>query len=286
MENIVLTVIIAAYNAEKTIKRCIESVFKGMDADSVKKTEVIVVDDASADLTSDVVCGIDLSFDSDDSVNPVRLIRLAENGGCVAKTRNVGLRLAKGEYVTYLDADDWYEDGAVEKILGLIDEYAPDIIRFGYKEVYPNGEIKVRGNNFEKRGLVTKAEFKSKIYPRFIGGISLNSVCLAVFKRAVIKGIRFPEEFCTAEDAAFSIEAYTAAENVLTLPDSLYCYYQSGGGLTGTGLSLLKKYKYNFMLVPIMLKKLSEWGMDTFLWRLKTILRPVIITIDKIKRKG
>ena len=273
MEDILLTVIVAAYNAEGTIKRCIQSVFK--DVESIKNLEVIVVDDASNDSTAEAVKSIDL---------PVRLLSLDKNSGCVAKTRNIGLRLASGKYVTYLDADDWYADGAVQKIFGLIKEYEPDIIRFGYKEVYPNGDGKPCLNNFERQELVKKAEFKTKIYPRFISGISLNSVCLAVFKRAVIKDICFPEKFRTAEDAAFAIEAYTAADSVLTVPDRLYCYYQSGKGLTGAGIGLFKKYKYNFMLVPIMLKKLSDWDMNTFLWRIKTILRPALITVDKIRR--
>ncbi len=271
----ILTVIITAYNAEKYIKECIASILNNTPDELLKEVEIIVTDDASEDSTADIV----RSFGE-----RVRLIHLDKNRGCVAQTRNVGLLAAKGEYITYLDSDDQYESGAILKILEYIQKYKPDIIKYGYTEVYPNGETKFPNINPSEFELIRKDDFKSKIYPLFIKGIALNSVCLAVFRRDILKNIQFPKKFRTAEDAAFSIQAYTAAFSVLMIPDRLYRYYQSGTGLTGKGMGLLKKYKYNFMLVPIMIENLPKWGLNTIGWRIKTVMRPIALTFDKLRR--
>lgn len=270
-----LSIIIAAYNAAETIERCIKSIFDGTSDETVRQIEVITVDDGSTDATAEIAAGFK---------DRVKLIRVAKNGGSVAKTRNIGLAAASGEYITFLDADDWYVSGAPERMFGYIDEFNPDIIRYGCTLVYPDGAQGIPSYNPSGVFFVQKAAFKSEIYPLFINGIKLNSVCLSVFRRDIVKDARFPEEFRTAEDAAFALDIYTNAESVLFVPDRLYLYVQGGGGLTGSGIGVLDKFKYNFMLVPLMLGRLPKWGMNTIRWRLKTIMRPLFIIADKIKR--
>lgn len=274
MKDRLLSVIITAYNAENTIERCVASVFESTPCELVKLLEIIVVDDASEDKTTDKLN----SF-----TDRIELVRLQTNSGCIAKTRNIGLDYASGKYITFLDSDDWYENGAVGKILGYISEYSPDIIRFGYTNVYPGGKREIPKSNPSKLEFISGREMNRKIYPQFITGIGLNSVCLAAFKRE-LSVHRFPENFLTAEDAAFSIETYTKAANVLLVPDALYCYYQSGQGLTGAGMGIIKKYRYNFMLVPLMLGKLPKWGLNSPQWKIRTVLRPLRLTVDKLKR--
>ena len=262
-----LSIIIAAYNAEEYIDRCIGSVLP-----LGEECEVIVVDDASSDSTGKLL----------QKYESIKVIHLEKNMGCVAKTRNIGLDNATGEYITFLDADDMYETGAVKKLLAYLDKFEPDILKFGYTLFYPNGEKREPQSNIILDKFVEKACFGELVYPRFIDGIGLNSVCLAVFKRSM--GMRFSDKFQTAEDAAFSLDAYTAANSVLFVSERLYCYYQSGGGLTGSGISVLQKYKYNFMLSKKILKLLPRWGMDKLNWKIRAVLRPIRLTIDKIKR--
>ena len=270
-----LSIIIAAYNAAATIKKCINSIFDGVDEDVVQKVEVIVVDDGSADETAETAA---------EFKDRIKLIRLSENGGRVEKTRNIGLAAASGEYITFLDADDYYEHGAVARMLDYIGEFKPDIVRFGCMIVCPDKTERIPTYNPSGIFFVDKAAFKDEIYPLFISGIKLNSVCLDAFRRDIAKGVCFPEKFRTAEDAAFALEVYTNAESVLFVPDRLYRYVQSGGGLTGSGLGIFEKFKYNFMLVPIMLGRLKKWGMNTIRWKIKTIMRPLLLAADKIKR--
>ena len=137
-----------------------------------------------------------------------------------------------------------------------------------------NGKIK----------LVEKKMFKNDVYPYFIKGIYLNSVWSSVFKKDILCEVFFPEDFQTAEDAAFCAKAYTNAKNVLFIPERLYCYFQSGSGLTGSGLNIMKKYKYNLKLMHCHLSLLKSWGMDNIYWRIMTVLRPLRLTFDKLIR--
>ena len=265
-----LSVIVAAYNAEKYIDKCIQSVLS-QNAD----VELIVINDASTDKTAECL---------EKYKGKIKLISLEKNTGSIAGVRNIGLENADGEYITYLDSDDWYEKNALSKIINYLERYKPDILKFCYSLVYPDGGRKNPHGEINSLHLAGKAEFDKYVYPHFIGGINLNSVCCAAFKRSITDNIRFPENYRTAEDAAFALDVYTRAQNVLFVPDRLYCYYQTGNGLTGGGLSVPEKYKYNFMLARKMLRLLPEWKMNTLPVRIKTLTRPVRLTFDKLKR--
>ena len=265
-----LSVIVAAYNAEKYIKRCVNSILS-QEADA----EVVVVDDGSTDRTRAILEGFG---------SKIRLIALDKNGGSAAAARNVGLTHATGDWITFCDADDWYPPGALERMLRLQQQSGADIVRFSYDIALPDGSTRRLKGDFLD-ALVEKREFPKKIYPLFINGIALNSVWGAVFRRQVIAGLQFPPDFQTAEDAVFAMEAYTRANSVRLCPEALYHYYRHTGSLTGAGMGVLQKYRCNFRLARKMLAYLPQWGMDTPLWRLRTLMRPIKITAGKLKRQ-
>ena len=264
-----LSVIVAAYNAEAYIDRCISSILS-QNAD----VEIVVVNDGSTDKTSDILA----------RYSEIKLVELEKNSKNIARVRNIGLENASGEFITYCDADDFYMPDALNKILELQQKTDADIVRFSHMLVFEDGSRKRPFDGTFEDEFVEKSGFVEKVYPYFIDGIGLNSVCLAVFRRKVVENIRFDEYFQTAEDAAFSIEAYTNANSVLFCSEPFYCYYRHGNSLTGSGLSIYKKYKYNFAFAKKTLRFLPQWGMNTLAWRIRAMLRPLKITIDKIRR--
>lgn len=265
-----LSVIVVAYNAEKTIERCIDSVLE-----SESDCEVVAVDDASTDGTAEVLKKYG---------GRIKVKILDKNCGCVAKTRNIGLAEASGDFFTFLDADDCYEPGAVEKLVERIKHCDADIIKFNYTRVYADGKRIKISDGTDCFRYVQKDDFVRRVYPFLINGIGLNSVCCAAFRKDAIGEVRFDEKMRTAEDAAFAAQAYTRADSVLFTGEYLYCYYQSDGGLTGSGMSVFRKFWYNCVLSAKILKLLPQWGMDTFIWRVKTLMRPFKVAADKLKR--
>ena len=89
----------------------------------------------------------------------------------------------------------------------------------------------------------------------------------------------------TAEDAVFNLNAYTNAQSVASLNVMYYCYVQSRESLTGSGLSIREKYKYNFIFSKEILTHLKTWEMNRVYWKIKAVIRPIILTFDKIFRK-
>lgn len=268
-----LSVIVAAYNAGKYLDRCIGALLP--QTDSAHNCEVIVINDGSTDNTKNVL---------EKYKNDIKIINLEKNSGSVAKVRNIGLAAAKGEFITFLDADDWYEKNALKIIFDGLEKYNPDIIRFGYTVVYPDNSRELPVKKIERGEFVEKKDFAKKVYPKFINGIELNSVW-AIFRREIVKNIKFCENMRTAEDLAFAIEAYTNAQNVLFVAEPIYCYYRAPGSLTGSGTGILKKYKYNFMISAKILRYLKKWNLNSPKWKILAAVRPIRLTFDKLKRK-
>lgn len=117
--DIKVSVIITAYNIEKYIGECIESVQK----QNFDGLEIIVVDDKSTDGTVDVV----RRYMKDD--NGIILFEHEENGG-PARARNTGCRQAKGKYIYFLDGDDYIKKGMFEKLYRISEENGLDILSF------------------------------------------------------------------------------------------------------------------------------------------------------------
>ena len=264
-----ISIIVPAYNCAGYIEKCIDSLLMQKGAE----LEIIVVNDGSKDNLEEVL---------EKYQGKIRLIT-TENGGA-ASARNVGLENAGGDFVMFVDSDDYLHPDCIENIIKSQQSANADIVRFGYRIVFEDGSSMLPYDYFDKYEYIEKKDFKNKIYCYFINGIRLNSVCTALYKREIVSGIRFRNDMKTAEDAVFSAQAYTNAESALMLPDAYYMYYQSGSGLTGSALSVMEKYRCNFILSGEIMHMLPKWGMSSPVYFLKTILRPAVITFSKIKR--
>ncbi|MDD4690188.1 MAG: glycosyltransferase family 2 protein [Eubacteriales bacterium] len=263
-----ISIVIPAYNSASMIHKCINSILSQKGAE----LEIVVVNDGSTDNTLSVL---------EEYAGKVKVISI-ENGG-VANARNVGLANASGDFLMFVDSDDALSDGAIETLVKKQNEKDVDIVRFEYFLSY-DGRLEKPIHFFEKEEFIEKKDFKEKIYPCFINGILMNSICLHMYRREVIKDIKFSTNMKTAEDACFSLNAYKKANNVLIVPKEFYIYNQSPYSLTGGGLSIYQKYRCNIILSNNILKSLKDFDMNTPYWIFKTALRPLRLTLDKINR--
>ena len=132
MENVVLSVIIPIYNSEKYLERCIESVVNQAD-DSI---EIILVNDGSTDKSKDI-CDQYLKED-----NRVKVFDILNSGQSVA--RNIGLKEAKGDYILFIDSDDYISDKAIiEKFINILDSNNYDFIYTSYCRFEDGNEEKI-----------------------------------------------------------------------------------------------------------------------------------------------
>ncbi len=137
------SIIIPNYNSENTIRKCLDSIL----SQTFKDYEVIIVDDMSTDNSVEIVKEyVDLYYDK---INLIQLNKKAYNGGA----RNIGVSKASGEYILFLDCDDWiYSKDSLKAIDVVIEWYGADLIRLPYvahkNEV--NAKVMIKDDTLEK----------------------------------------------------------------------------------------------------------------------------------------
>lgn len=127
------SVIVPAYNAEKYIFRCVDSILSQTFTDF----ELIIVNDASKDNTLQI-CQKNFSDDS-----RVKLINLSENGG-VVNARDIGIKNSVGQYICWVDADDYIDSHRLKTFYDTISEYDVDIVLSGWTLDKPNKKSKIK----------------------------------------------------------------------------------------------------------------------------------------------
>lgn len=207
MNNPKVSVIIPVYNIKEYILRCIESVF-GQTFDN---WEIIAVDDGSTDGSAVI---LDELVEKNEKVKVFHI----ENGG-VSNARNYGKEKASGDYIFFLDGDDWIEP----QTLQMLYEFAIsgfDIVQSAHDIVDENGNNKVVCNFSDKE--VYSSVQAVGLY--FLEEIT-QSVCNKLFNKEFIKNIKFDSELSIGEDSKFVYEACKAAKAIKLVSKTTYHYF-------------------------------------------------------------
>ena len=212
------SVIIPVYNSEHFIKRCVSSI---INQNNPTEFEVLLIDDGSTD-GSGALCDAIAKTDS-----RIRVFH-QENKG-VSATRNAGLEHAKGEYVLFVDSDDFLVEGAFAVLEEHVSRFQPDVLVFEINCVREN--IITYTSQLEDRFSKTPAETRlllSEIYER--GNIA--SCVNKLYKRSFIGNIRFCEDVRYGEDLLFNLQLFTEATHICTIDKALYSYDQHNDSLS------------------------------------------------------
>ena len=213
-----LSIIIPVYNTEKYLDRCLQSVL----ASTHKDIEVIAVNDGSKDNSGHV---LDEYAKID---NRLKVFHI-ENGG-VSNARNVGIKNATGDYITFVDSDDYILPTMYEEMLEIVKETGVDMV---------TTDLQVRDtvikNNLEANKVFDKEQIQTQIVPMFSKG---NAIGVTEFKNKIVRrevlqtnNIFFNVNFCYQEDLIFMIEVLANASTMYYLPKAFYCYEPSPTGL-------------------------------------------------------
>ena len=197
-----LSVIIPMYNCAPVITRCLDSI-------DYPGAEIIVVNDGSIDNSAEVVTQYAVTHPN------VRLIN-KENGGA-SSARNLGIEEAKGKYIAFIDADDFWFPGGISRIVELAEQTDADIVKYRIRHI-DNGQP-----------LPSLSLENYAIQIESIEGRSDYHVVDAVFKRSVIidNNIRFRTDLHLHEDDCFMGMFYCHAEKIVITDLPLYCYIRS-----------------------------------------------------------
>lgn len=219
--SIKVSVIIPVYNCEKYIRECIESLIN----QTLKECEFIFVNDGSIDKSKEII----EEYAKKD--NRIKLINQKNSGVSVA--RNIGLKNAVGEYIGFVDGDDYIDKYYYEKLYNAAVKNNCDIVICDWKS-----EINEKENRlslpFKKNKILDKKYKEDKIYPFLIENDSLNSVCNKLFNIKLINehNIKFPVGIDLGEDGAFNISSMTYSDKIYYLDYCGYFYREVDGSAT------------------------------------------------------
>lgn len=205
-----VSIIMPVYNAEKYLSEAIESVLKQTYTDF----ELLLINDMSEDNSKEICREYSKK---DDRI--VLLENNSENHG-PGPTRNIGLDHAKGEYIYFMDADDWIDQRLLQCAVNRIQETNADIVQFGV--IYERGDGKKSQQYYWKgKNFLTKEEIKRNFF--IFWKENRNSLWIHLFRREIVKTIRF-ENIINGEDVSFIMDALCKAETVAYIAEGFYHY--------------------------------------------------------------
>lgn len=197
-----ISVIIPIFNAENWISRCLNSILNN----SYENLEVICINDGSTDKSLALLH----EFEKKDK----RVILVDQPNGGVSAARNKGLEIATGEYISFVDADDWIHHDFFKIMMNAIGE--TDIVYCGF--IRCDGFLTDKDITNISRNVVHISEQSFIPMPR-------HECWGMVYKRSVIKNVKFPLGVKMAEDKVFTNQVYCNATSVTLVDCSLYYYY-------------------------------------------------------------
>lgn len=222
-----VSIIVPVYNAESVLRRCVDSIL----AQEFRDFELLLMDDGSKD-QSGAICDEYAAADS-----RVRVVH-KENSG-VSATRNLALDMARGEYIQFLDADDWITPEATRLFVYHIETSHADMVISDFYRVV--GEHTARKGSIEEEGLITRneyADWMAKSPADYYYGVIWNKF----FRRDLIEsfGLRMDVNLRWCEDFIFNLEYLLHVNTVYVLRVPVYYYVKTEGSLVQQGMKIGK----------------------------------------------
>lgn len=211
------SVIVPIYKVEKYLERCIESVL----SQTFNDLELILVDDGSPDKCPEI-CD---EYEKKD--NRITVIH-KENGGLVS-ARQAGIKIAKGEYVLNLDADDAIEDYTLETAYEIIKSTDTDIIAFSLKH-YINGEVGETIHDALEEGLYSGEDLEKKVYPKLLSDKNMKHIAYFLSGKVIRRTLVTPNQLNVStkislgEDVMCVVPCVLQAEKIYISKKATYLY--------------------------------------------------------------
>lgn len=225
-----VSIIVPVYNAEKTIRRCVESILNQEYSD----LELFLCDDGSTD-TSGSICD---EYQQKDT----RIKVLHKENTGVSDTRNQGLCMAQGDYIQFLDADDWISVDATKLLVRTMKENDCDLVISDFYRVI--GERISHKGDIEEDGVLSPEEFAEYMMRNpadFYYGVLWNKL----YKRKIIEKykLRMDSDVSWCEDFLFNLEYLLHTKKIAALQVPVYYYVKTEGSLVSQGMSISRTIK-------------------------------------------
>ena len=261
-----ITVIVPAFNAEKYLMRCLDSIA----GQSFGSWELIIVDDGSTDAT------INIAKEYTGKDSRIKVINASGKG--VSAARNSGMELAGGKYLAFVDADDYLEPDYLKKLFDRAEKSNADITQCSFSFIDEAGSKIPDANSVDKT-----YEDKDAILRAYFAGTHgdiRDSVWAKLFKRETFADVRFNTGLSIYEDGYYVYQCCQKAGKVISFGVPLYNYVQHGGSTTHSRVnelykdffSMFEKQKKDLADNRYFRKRISGREAETALWLMRILV--------------
>lgn len=220
-QNVLISVIVPVYNVEEYLPRCVDSIL----AQTYKNLEIILVDDGTKD-ASDKIC------DEYAAKDPRVKVIHKENGG-LSSARNAGIDIARGEYLGFVDSDDWIEPEMYEQMLALTQKYDVKLVCAGRYDFSSRTGKKTVGLCPPKEEVITGMELLGRV---FTWNQCDSAAWDKLYHRSLFEEIRYPLGQIS-EDVAVVYKLAELVDRVAMCDKPFYNYYHRPDSITTAKLS-------------------------------------------------
>lgn len=213
---VLVSAIVPVYNSEKFLEVCIQS----LKNQTLNDIEMIFINDGSTDNSLEIL----EKYQKLD--NRIIIINQENKGPSVA--RNAGLRIAKGEYISFIDSDDWINENMYQEMYQNAQENNSDAVICDMKLIGKNNELYINGITLNIP-FYNKEKVLQHIYQELLSNSQFNSAANKLYKSRIIKShnISFNKEIYYAEDWLFNVDFFDKVSNVSYINKAFY-YYRRG----------------------------------------------------------
>lgn len=204
-----ISVIIPVHNAESFLERCINSIL----TNTYKDLEVILIENGSTDSSRD------LCYRLEKENSNVKVIVSEVKG--VSNARNLGLEEATGDYISFIDADDYISPYYFETLQRISDKNDADIVVCDYSKGTESSVTFARPNNTEK--LIDKDYYFRNHYVKET--LQFTAPWSKLFKKRIVDSVRFDTELSMCEDRTFVTQCVCRAEKIYYVQEKMYYYF-------------------------------------------------------------
>lgn len=220
MEDYKVSVIVAAYNIQDYIVKCLESIAN----QTYKNLEAIVVDDGSSDNTGKLA---DEFAENDNRFTVIH----KENGG-VSSARNRGIDVASGDFIGFVDGDDTIEDDMYEILVNNVIKYDADISHCGYKLIENGKETLIHGT-----GKIIIQDRKKGVLDLMDGTLIEPGIWNKIFRKEIVGDTRLDENLKINEDLYFNILLFDKASKSVFEDKAKYNYIKRNNSATTSSIN-------------------------------------------------
>ena len=243
-----ISIIIPVYNTSTYLDRCLNSIIN----QTYKNLEIICINDGSKDNSLDI---LKKYKEKDD-----RIVVIDKKNEGVSAARNDGIKTSTGDYITFVDSDDWLEPNAIELLYTTIIRENVNVVRGNYYKNYTCDKPHSIGDigDFKNKKLFTTDENFENIIDRLIDGRIQGYVYLLIIKRECILATSlFIKELKFMEDLVFYFELFNNIESIYFMSDPVYHYYINSNSCTQSKEYYMRNM-YNIQKVNKYLKKILK----------------------------